>query len=322
MTRSLKFFVIGEKGGVGKTWFTFILIEFLRQIFKQIPTIVDMDTSTPNIAKTYCKKIYAQWSNSSLGESSTSRIFEPAAESESESEDIPRIDQLLQNQISLTNDREGLMGDKLLEILDISTATVVAMPSQSQQWLCEWLERYLTKVEDEQDQDQSGLACWWVSDGSFESLQLFDKFICQYPPSDLIQYCLVINKGSRDIDWGRYKLVDIYPDILQLVTAGEIKAIEIEKMGFEPSVLRQVQEQGLSFSDILSNNPKTNQFFLNRFDGWLKRCYTQIRTTGYVPEADAAVSAKLASGIDSDEHQIDRGSHEGQAANNSHANVA
>jgi hypothetical protein len=284
MKYNLKFFVVGEKGGVGKTWFTFILIEFLRQFFNRLPTIVDMDTSTPNIAKTYLQKIYTQWSKSSLTKTSTSGVFEAQVESDSEPEDVSRIEQLLQDQISLTNDREGLMGDKLLEILDISDETVVAMPSQSQQGLCEWLDRYLKQDDDEQAQDKC-IVFWWVSDGSFESLQLFDRFIYQYPPSELIQYCLVINKGSRDIDWARYKLTDIYPDIFQLVAAGEIKAIEIEKIGFEPMILRQVQEQGLSFTDILNNNPKNNRYFLSRFNKWLQECYAQIRLTEYIPAA-------------------------------------
>jgi hypothetical protein len=282
MKYHLKFFVIGEKGGVGKTWFTFILIEFLRQFFHRLPTIVDMDTSTPNIAKTYQKKLFAQWSNSSLAKTSTSGIFEAQIESDSQPEDISRIEQLLQHQISLTNDREGLMGDKLLEILDISDETVVAMPSQSQQGLCEWLDRYLKQDDDEQEQDKC-IVFWWVSDGSFESLQLFDRFIYQYPPSELIQYCLVINKGSRDIDWARYKLTDIYPDMFQLVVTGEIKAIEIDKIGFEPKILLQIQQQGLSFTEIRNNNPKNNKYFINRFNEWLELCYDQILTTGYIP---------------------------------------
>jgi hypothetical protein len=314
----LKFFVLGEKGGVGKTWFTMILIEFLRQTLKRLPTIVDLDISTPNIAKIYLKEICAQWSTSVISTSGSDIFTQETVESPNH---ISRIEELLQEQISLTNDREGLMGDKLMEILAISSETVVAMPSQSQKGLCEWLDRGDIENQDDEDQDNS-MVCWWVSDGSFESLQLFDQFICQYPPSKLIQYCLVINKGSRDINWQRYKLVNIYPDIFQLITTGEIKAIEIEKIGFELSVLRQVQEQGLSFSDILNGTPKTNKFFLSRFDGWLKLCYAQIRTTGYVPTAGALVAAKLTSGIDSNEQQIDRGSHEGQEANNSHANVA
>jgi hypothetical protein len=277
----LNFFVVGEKGGVGKTWFTFILIEFLCQMFKRLPTIVDMDTSTPNVAKTYLKKIYTQWSEADITKTSTSSIF-AAIESDSEQEDIPRIEQLLQNQISLTNDREGLMGDKLMELLAISSETVITMPSQSQKGLCEWLDR--GGIE-HQDNDDSISVFWWVSDGSFESLQLFDRFLCQYPPSKLIQYCLVINKGSRDIDWQRYKLASIYPDIFQLITTGEIKAIEIDKIGFEPSVLRQIQEQGLNFADILNNNPKTNKYFLSRFDKWLQECYDQISNTGYISGA-------------------------------------
>jgi hypothetical protein len=302
MNNQLKFFVVGEKGGVGKTWFAFILIEFLRHVFNRLPTIVDMDTSTPNIAKTYLKEISAHWSNASLTKTSTSGIFESEAEiPESESKDISRIEQLLQDQISLTNDREGLMGDKLMEILAISNETVVAMPSQSQRGLCEWLDR--SPIEHD-DKDDALSVFWWVSDGSFESLQLFDRFVCQYPPSELIQYCLVINKGSRDIDWARYKLVSIYPDIYQLITTGEIKAIEIEKIGFEPSVLRQLQEQGLSFADVLNGEPKTNKFFMNRFNGWLELCYDRIRATGYIPVSAATISGSNSKGKVSGKGQV------------------
>jgi hypothetical protein len=286
MNYQLKFFVIGEKGGVGKTWFTFILIEFLRKIFGRLPTIVDMDISTPNIAKTYLKTEYERWLTPlALANSNKSSVFRSDAPNLVEEKEKTRLERLTENQISLTNDREGLMGDKLLEILDISEEVVVAMPSQSQQGLCEWLDRYLTKDNSDKDEEKekAGIVFWWVSDGSFESLQLFDRFIHQYPPSELTQYCLVINKGSRDIDWSRYKLTDIYPDIFQLITAGEIKAIEIDKIGFEPKILLQVQQQGLSFTDIRNNNPKNNKYFINRFNEWLELCYDQILTTGYIP---------------------------------------
>jgi cellulose biosynthesis protein BcsQ len=61
--KSIKLVTIGEKGGVGKTWLTLILIEFLRSVCGKLPVIIDMDTSTPNIAKIYQKDNYNSWSN-------------------------------------------------------------------------------------------------------------------------------------------------------------------------------------------------------------------------------------------------------------------
>jgi cellulose biosynthesis protein BcsQ len=59
------FIVGGEKGGVGKTWFTYILIELLLQLDLD-PTILDLDKTTPNVAKAYLKDIYHQWSATNI----------------------------------------------------------------------------------------------------------------------------------------------------------------------------------------------------------------------------------------------------------------
>ena len=67
------FIVGGEKGGVGKTWFTYILIELLLQLDRD-PTILDLDKTTPNVAKAYLKDIHKQWSSANI---QVERVFEP-----------------------------------------------------------------------------------------------------------------------------------------------------------------------------------------------------------------------------------------------------
>jgi CobQ/CobB/MinD/ParA nucleotide binding domain len=265
----LKFIILGEKGGVGKTWFSLLLIEFLRQKFDRLPTIVDMDVSTPNVAKVYLKKHVERWSNLGSASDEKSKNIAPP-------KSTTRLEELLEDQISLNNDRSGEMGDNLREIMDISQETVVSMPSQSLLGLMDWMDRY--RIDD--NSSLSDLIFWWVSDGSVESLGLLEKFVYKYPS---LKICLVLNKGSRDIDWTKYQLEKVSADVHNFIKAGDIKKIEIDLIGIAPKVLDRIQLEGLSFEDIV-NSQSENKYFVNRFSSWLEKSYKEILSTGYVAD--------------------------------------
>jgi hypothetical protein len=321
--RTLKFVVLGEKGGVGKTWFSFILIELIRSIFKTLPVIIDMDTSTPNIAKIYQEDNYATWFNikvkvpedsksdstednksESNEDNSTENIETNSTENIDDTDEnaltnstenindtdeealtkvyskvAPKskhVSKLLEEQIFLGGEESAEMGDKLLEIMNRSPQSVTCFPSQSQKGLNKWLDDNGI----EQSKTDSDLVFWWVSDGSFESLDLFQKFIEKYPK---LECCLVLNRGVNVRIWNKYSLHQINPTLSEKIADKSLKGFFIDSIDIDRTVMIDIQDKGVSFQDIIENNgDKYNKYFVNRFNIWLEKSFNAINKTGYI----------------------------------------
>jgi hypothetical protein len=288
--KSIKLVTIGEKGGVGKTWLTLILIEFLRSVFGKLPVIIDMDTSTPNIAKIYQKDNYNSWSNiktdknsdedsdRNSDEDALTKVYSPAID---EGEDVL---QLLKEQIFLGGGESAKMGDKLLEIMNLSTQSVTCFPSQSQKGLNKWLDdNGIGKGE-----TNSAIIFWWVSDGSFESLDLFQNFIERYPK---LQCCLVLNRGVNVQIWNKYSLHQINPTVSKKIADKALKAFFIDSIDIDRTIMIDIQDKGVSFQDIIENKgDKYNKYFVNRFKIWLEKSFDAIKKTGYIIDKEDSFS--------------------------------
>ncbi len=266
------FIVGGEKGGVGKTWFTYILIELLLQLDLD-PTILDLDKTTPNVAKAYLKDIYHQWSAANI---QALQVFEPISRVEEGQENHQaRLNKLLSQQILLSNSPDDTKSrDRLSEVVELSDNTIVSLPAQSQSGLCHWL--------DETDLTMSAtntqIVLFWVSDGSYESLSLLEEFIYKYPD---LQYCLVVNKGiGTSSQWENYRLGLVNPDLNKMIAKDELKGIVIEKVVLSDEISIRIQKENLTFSEILTD-PDTNKRLAYRLKTWLEQSFTTIKSTGY-----------------------------------------
>jgi hypothetical protein len=267
------FIVGGEKGGVGKTWFTYILIELLLQIDRD-PTILDLDKTTPNVAKAYLKDIYQQWSSSSNVRSE--QLFETIEEIEGRRLDpLVRLKKLLSEQIILSNNPDDTKSrDRLSEVVELSDNTVISLPSQSQLGLCYWLDETDLALMATTTQ----IVLFWVSDGSYESLSLLENFMYKYPE---LQYCLVVNKGiGSSNEWENYRLGLVNPDLNEMIAKKELKAIVIDKVVLSEELSIRLQKENLTFSQILTA-PDINQRVAYRLKTWLERSFTTVKNTGY-----------------------------------------
>ena len=266
------FIVGGEKGGVGKTWLTYILIELLLQLDRD-PTILDLDESNPNVAKAYLKDLYKQWSSTNI---QTERVFETIERTEGEQLDaLVRLKKLLSEQIVLSNNPDDTKSrDRLSEVIELSDNTIISLPSQSQSGLCYWLDE--TDLAFLATTTQTVL--FWVSDGSYESLSLLENFMYKYPE---LQYCLVVNKGiGTSSEWENYRLGLVNPDLNEMIAKKELKAIAIDKVVLSDELSIRLQRENLTFSQILTD-PDINQRVAYRLKTWLDRSFTMIKSTGY-----------------------------------------
>jgi hypothetical protein len=266
------FIVGGEKGGVGKTWFTYILIELLLQLDRD-PTILDLDKTTPNVAKAYLKDLYKQWSSSNV---QAEQLFETIEGSEGGQLDaLVRLKKLISEQIVISNNPDDTKSrDRLSEVVELSDDTIISLPSQSQSGLCYWLdETDLAKLA-----TTTQVVLFWVSDGSYESLSLLENFMYKYPE---LQYCLVVNKGiGTSSEWENYRLGLVNPDLNEMIAKKELKAIVIDKVVLSEELSIRLQKENLTFSQILTDLD-INQRVAYRLKTWLDRSFTTIKSTGY-----------------------------------------
>jgi hypothetical protein len=266
------FIVGGEKGGVGKTWFTYILIELLLQLDRD-PTILDLDESNPNVAKAYLKEMYQQWSSTNI---QTERVFETIKRTEGvRLGALVRLKKLLSEQIVLSNNPDDTKSrDRLSEVVELSDDTIISLPSQSQSGLCYWLdETDLVRLA-----TTTQIVLFWVSDGSYESLSLLENFMYKYPE---IQYCLVVNKGiGTSSEWENYRLGLVNPDLNEMIAKKELKAMVIDKVVLSEELSIRLQKDNLTFSQILTA-PDINQRVAYRLKTWLERSFATIKSTGY-----------------------------------------
>jgi hypothetical protein len=287
--KPLAHFVLGEKGGIGKTWFSQILIEMYRMRMNKAIAIVDMDISTPNVAKAYQKDIYENWArqSDSIEDDIFALIAQSASKSENESagkvkgkgkntESIPGLKDILSEQINLSSyPSKAYLGDKLLDILDLGFDTVISTPSQSQAGLDAWIVRNMLSNNLENPAD---FILWWLSDGSYESLGLQKMCLDKYPH---LRHCLVVNRGiGNPEDWHRFKVATIHPELAQDLHDSKLKAILINHQELSPALAAKRQKESLTWTDIL-NDPKGDKRFNRRLNGWLSECFNAIESTGY-----------------------------------------
>jgi CobQ/CobB/MinD/ParA nucleotide binding domain len=284
---SLQLISLGEKGGVGKTWLSLILIELLRSTYGKLPTIIDMDVSTPNIAKIYQKENYATWLNTGVKEAKEAKDKDNDEDNDIDLDALTKvysettdqsgdISELLKEQIFLGGGESAEMGDKLLEIMNSSPQSVTCFPSQSQKGLNKWLDdNGIGKSKTD-----SNMIFWWVSDGSFESLELFQNFIKKYPH---LKCCLVLNRGVNVRIWNKYSLHQMNPTLSEKIADKTLKAIFIDAIDIERTIMIDIQNKGVSFQDIIENKgDRYNKYFVNRFKIWLEKSFKAIKKTGYI----------------------------------------
>jgi hypothetical protein len=268
------FVVCGEKGGVGKTWFAWLLIETLLKDGIS-PTIIDMDRTTPNVAKAYAKEAYKQWSGVTAKKSVAAKVSDSGRGKGTKIKS--RLEELLSSQLTLSDSYEEVVDrDNLVEIIDLSDQVVISMPSQSQKGFCYWLDETDLIASSVNPQ----IVLFWVSDGSIESLKLLETFIPKYPD---LKYCLVLNQGiGEKSKWERYELDNVSPTLSKLKDEGSLRVIDMEKLLIDPNVVMRIQNEGLTFGEIVRDaGTEFNRNFLNRLRTWLNNGYTTIKNTGY-----------------------------------------
>jgi hypothetical protein len=283
----------GDKGNVGKTMFAKAMLEMYDEA-KKPRTVVDMDISTPNVARVYAKNIVDAWRGSKpaqMQQFSEADFFARAAavmevepkkdaqnkENTAEKSKQQVINDLLSlEQITLTEDPDRVyLGDRLLEIIttDPLIDTICSLPANVYGGVRFWL--------DENDIDQQiakgklsfRLVNWWLTDGGDESMSLLADFIDTYPN---IKHVLVLNKGIKPamLKWGNFLPSERLTKYFQ---EGKLKCISLPPLFIDLQLITKIQQDHTSYTELTKI---ASPFAKVKIDRWLEGSSSAIQSTG------------------------------------------
>ena len=191
----------GEKGGVGKSFFTKVLLEYCRLEEKQIEIdFIDADRTNPDVGLIYEPEKY--------------RLF---------LEDNPEKSNGKIKQIYFTdNFLESYLVDKIFEKA-LTKTVIVNLPPQVTTLVNNWIDKQALLALGE----SKGITFvhWFVCSGEYHSIRLFKKSVSKY--GDKIPHVLVRNNGLC-LNWS-HLLEDV--ELAELIRQDQIKVIDLPALG-------------------------------------------------------------------------------------------
>ena len=299
-------FVTGEKGGVGKSLFAMVLLEYLNNLGIE-HKFYDADRSSPDVGLAYGES-YDNIFNS-LGEQITSELDILLASSDEDykqdiSDDEPEsLPHVMTNQIYFSEDqRESFRADKLYDEASEGNLVVVNLPAQVELLINQWLtDRSILEERD------FPIYYWFVTDGSPESLTLLERSLKQY--GDRINHIIVRNKGlNKSAD----EAIIRHP-VLHLMRSLKTKMVEMSQLILSDVQMEVVKNNKLTLSKAMdkeTNVQGLNSLSKTRIKSFVKQCQIGIDRSGVFADFDSTTekSAKKSKkteekGSDSPEQQ-------------------
>jgi len=280
-------FVTGEKGGVGKSLFAMVLLEYLNNLGIE-HKFYDADRSSPDVGLAY-GEFYHEFV-SSLNKDTTSELdklndlvnnhddvlasnkkditnIDLEEEEEKEEEELSTKES--KTQIYFSEDRrESFRADKLYNDVSDGNLVVVNLPAQVELLVNKWLTN--RSILDDSD---FPIYYWFVTDGSPESLTLMERSLSQY--GDRIEHIIVRNSGLN-------KSVDdaiIRHSVLESMRSLKTKMVEMPQLILSNPQMQVVKINRLKLSDVTRSGAEIKglgSLPQIRTKSFLQKCHIQI----------------------------------------------
>lgn len=239
--------VSGEKGGVGKSLFAQILLEYCRK--NQIKyQLFDADRTSPDVGEIYEPKIYK---NGATGEykadnsSSGNRIY-----FSEEAEDVFLADQLF------TAACEQLV--------------IVNLPAQVSVMVDTWLNQ--GGILDLAKQENVEIVFWFVTDGSPESITLLGESLSTY--KNTVKTVLVVNEGLSKQAIENLK----NSSIADRIKTQTIATIKMPLLFLSSQEKKLIKEKKIDLTEAANRNKKEGLTLIakQRITQFIRQCHQQI----------------------------------------------
>lgn len=264
-------FVTGEKGGVGKSLFTMVFLEYLNKR-KIEHKFYDADRSSPDVGLAYGESSQSSGDNDSFGcfddvlsddTQEMEKDFIPAEKLEEvESEELI-------SQVYFSEDQaESFKADRLYKEAT-NGLVVVNLPAQVENLLDKWLSNR-NILED----DSLAIYYWFVTDGSPESLTLLERSLKRH--GKRINHIIVRNKGlNKLVDKGIIR----HPVLKTIREAGIRKTVEMPELILSQEEMEFVKTHKLKLSDVIEKGADIEELGSLpklRTRSFLKQCHIEI----------------------------------------------
>jgi hypothetical protein len=225
----------GEKGGVGKSFVCRAAIEYLLQVHPTRFTVFETDRSNDDV-----KRIYSQVAPVKLAIFSESEKFEDAA---------------------------NAIYNRACEQRVVCNLPAQVFPALKQ-W---WQVNHLAEIA---PADAVRFYLWFVTDGGFDSLQLFEKSLGFF--GDGVQHLFVKNHGRCD-DWGA---VDEDDGLQRLLADHHVPILNFPKC-HGSKIRNKMDKESLTFGQAISTNPVVfDSISRSRVSHFLKGAFVEFERVG------------------------------------------
>jgi hypothetical protein len=232
-------FVDGEKGGVGKSLFCRVMVQYC--LDKGHPfTLVEADRTNPDVGEFYPEDVEDKNGKKIVH-------YKQAIFSESE--------------------RKLYEADKIFE-LALAKPVIVNLPAQVFTIVNDWMER--NTLLDVSSQHGIDICKWFVCTGGFDSVKLFVESVNHFEGK--IRHILVRNLGLQD-DWSH---VYERKELKDLMSKYSIKAIDLPKFSYRER--DYIDEYRISFAQARELK-ELGVLGLQRIHKFLKEAYANIDQT-------------------------------------------
>jgi hypothetical protein len=264
---------LAEAGRVGKSTVIKHLAEYLSRKGQDYE-IADTDRGNSDVAEGYTPELWEAWHKS--GATGDSDSFAPQASNDDFYEDP--ISDLLREQIYFSEDsRTAYLPRRLMKLTKLTPNLLVNIPANSYQEVTRFLKSNSVGVE---AKSKIKLFNWWVSDGSYKSLNLFLETKLMFPAA---HHILVLNQGRSDLikDFGKYRwpssLHTKYED--PMYKTSEIKTVLLPELLIDLDIW--YAKDGIAHNKIIAD-PLMDEFDLIAVRTWQSNVFKSIEKTGLI----------------------------------------
>lgn len=287
-------FVTGEKGGIGKSLFARVLLEYFNKLSIKYK-FYDADRSSPDVGLAYGES-YDEIVTS-LSEDNISKL-DILLDEDNYKQEISNDDQspVVTTQIYFSEDqRESFRADQLYEEASEGNLVVVNLPAQVELLVNQWLnDRSILSESD------FPIYYWFLTDGSPESLDLLQRSLQQY--GDKINHIIIRNKGlNKSVDEAIMR-----SSVFELMRSLKIKAVEMPQLILSDVQMEVVKNSRFTLSQAMDRETVIeglSSLSRTRIKSFLQQTHIQIDRTGVFAMGEQETEKK---------HQENEGDHANQ----------
>jgi hypothetical protein len=257
-------FSFAKYGRVGKSTWLKLLIEYMLVQDKQ-HIVVDTDKETPNVAKAYTPELLDLWLQMELG---NDMLFPGKAQDTDLDQPDDKIKVLLAEQVVFSDDnRTEYLTRNLLSLSQFGKDILVNLPANVYNPVCDFISN-----NNLHRSPKVKLFNWWVSNGSEESLKLFETTQARFPEANHI---LVLNTGNFQYvyDWKRFRLSE---KVSKLYEDDKIKVVKMPFLCVEPAFWQS--QDCIPYYEIIKNN-SIDEFVRAAIETWMLKAFALIEQT-------------------------------------------